>query len=46
MKQIVTIIVVAFATAAILIGSLTAMIASHKGSHQEHAAVTHSAGSH
>jgi hypothetical protein len=46
MKQIVAIIVVAFAVAAILIGSLSAMISSHKGPQHEQAAVTHSAGSH
>ena len=46
MKQLVTIIVSGLVTAAILIWSLTASIESHKGPQYEHAAVSHSAGSH
>lgn len=46
MKQLVAIIVGLFVTAAILIGSLSGMIASHKGPQHEGPAVTHSAGSH
>ena len=46
MKQIVVIILVSFATAAILIGSLTASIESHKKPHHEGAEVSHTAGSH
>jgi len=46
MKQIVAIIVGLFVTAAILIGSLTAMFESHKGPQHESPAVTHAAGSH
>ena len=46
MKQLVAIIVILFGTAAILISSLSGMIASHKGAQHEAPAVTHSAGSH
>ena len=46
MKQIVVIIVGGLVTAAILIGSLTVMIHSHKGPQHESPAMTHSAGSH
>ncbi len=46
MKQIVAIILGGLVTAAILIGSLTAMIDSHKGPQHERPAMTHSAGSH
>lgn len=46
MKQLVAIIVVLFVTAAVLIGSLSGMIASHKKPQHEAPSVTHSAGSH
>ena len=46
MKQIVVTILVLFATAAVLIGSLTASIKAHKEPHHEAAEVSHSAGSH
>jgi hypothetical protein len=46
MKQVVGIIVGLFVTAAILIWSLTASIEASKAPQHEHAAVTHSAGSH
>jgi hypothetical protein len=46
MKQIVWIIISAFVTAIVLIGSLTAMTDSHQGPPHGHTAVTHSASSH
>jgi hypothetical protein len=46
MKQIVWTIICGVVTAVILIGSLSAMVESHKGGQGEHAAVTHSARSH
>jgi hypothetical protein len=46
MKQIVVIILSTMVTAAVLIASLTGMIAAHKGPQHEGPAVTHGEGSH